>query len=303
MKKTKSKVVGFAVFAVAFSVWGWLFSSCRENNAVVFPAGGFEIYTLTDNEAGGFSTSELSVSDSLAAAHINIRSGKAFPYAGMGFNLMSVNGRPAGYYDLSKFDSLSIVVTAGRMRSISLRLLTDDPIYSKPGMYLSYRPLECSLPVTNSYSEIKTSLAAFKTAEWWLASQGLENDDGLTYFYRTTLFEVYNGEGALRGIPDDIEVKQIRLWGVNRDFEKGMYFAAAFMVALLGVFAYLVFRKPNDKELLKKQMSEVARLLKSTDKSLAEIAIAVGAKSQSKMERNFYKVYGKKALDYRRKNV
>lgn len=301
--KTKRKVVGIVFFAIAFSAWGWLFCSFREAHAVVFPAGGFEVYTLTDNEAGGFSTSELSVSDSLVAAHVNIRSGKAFPYAGMGFNLMSLNGRPVGFFDFSKYDSMAVVATAGRMRSITFRLLTDDPVYSKQGMYLSYRPLECSLPITNSYGEVKTPLSKFKTAEWWLASQGLENDDGLTYFYRTTLFEIYNGEGALRGIPDDIEVKQIRLWGVNRDFEKGMIFAVVLLCALLAVFVFFALRKPCDKDLLKKQMSEAARLLKTTDKSIAEIAIAVGAKSTSKLERDFYKVHGKKVKDYRRKNV
>ena len=50
-------------------------------------------------------------------------------------------------------------------------------------------------------------------------------------------------------------------------------------------------------------MQETARLLTQTDKSVAEIAIAVGAKSASRLERDFCRLYGKKPLEYRKKNV
>ena len=49
-------------------------------------------------------------------------------------------------------------------------------------------------------------------------------------------------------------------------------------------------------------MEKVARLLKSTDKSLAEIALEVGEKKVSRLERNFRKVYRLSPLEYRRKN-
>lgn len=301
MKKRRNKVVGIVFFVLAAVIWGFLFNAFRENSFTLFPAGGYGVYSLTDSIAGGYSTVDLTQGENSIAAKINIRSGKAYPYAGIGFNMMARENRPVGHFDLSRYDSLAVVAVAGRMRSISLRVMTDDPVYSRAGAYLTYRPLEVQIPVEKTFSEQKVSLASFKTREWWLAERGMEQDDGLTYFYRTALLEVFNGEGSLRGIPDEIELRSIRMWGENRDFKKGMYFALGLYVLLLVGFAVLAFRKPKDKDELKSRMDQAARLLKTTDKSLAEIAIEVGEKSQSRLERNFKKFYGEKPLAYRRK--
>ena len=302
MKKS-NKIIGLACFAVAACIWAVLFCTFSENTFTLYPKGGFGIYPLNDSLAGGYSTVSLTEGDNSIVAEINVRSGKSYPYAGIGFNLMSREHRPTGHFDLSKFDTISIIAVSGRMRSITLRLLTDDPVYSRQGSYLTYRPLEIQVPVEKSFSEHKVPLSGFKTCEWWLAERGMEQDDGLTYFYRAALFEIFNGEGTLRGIPDEIEVKSAYMWGENRDFKKGMYLALAFLVILFAGFAILAFRKPVNKEQLKRRMERTASLLKTTDKSLAEIAIAVGEKSPARLESNFRKVYGVKPMDYRRKNA
>jgi hypothetical protein len=204
--------------------------------------------------------------------------------------------------DLSRFDSLEVEVSTVRMNSIGLRILTDDPQYSQKGLYMSYRPLETQAPVGRSFGSAKVAIADFKTAEWWLAGMGLEKDDGLTYLYRAIFLEVYNGRGTLRGIPDDIQVKSLRLWGENRDFKKGMFFGLGLLAILFVCFVYRAFRKPEDRAARKQQMEKAAHLLKTTDKSLAEIALEVGEKKVSRLERNFCKAYGLKPLEYRRKN-
>lgn len=297
----KNKVAGALILLVTLSLWVYFFFSFKDTSLELFPGKTFEIYTLTDHEALGFSTSEVTVSDTLVDAVVNVRSGKAFPFAGFGFNLMSKNGRPSGYLDLSKFDSLAVEIATVRMNSIGIRILTDDPVYSKRGLYVSYRPLEFQVPAGRNFAESKAAIADFKTAEWWLAGQGLDKDDGLTYFYRSMLLEIFNGQGTLRGIPDAIQVKSVRLWGKNRDFCTGMYAGLGLWALLLVCFIYMSFRKrPGEGELAR--MKEVALLLKTTDKSLAEIAIAVGEKKVSRMERNFCKAYGLKPLEYRRRN-
>lgn len=300
--KNRNKILGLIFFAVAFALWGLFFTQFKNNSLELFPSRTFEIYTLTDHEAMGFSTSEVTVNDSLVDAVVNIRSGKAFPFAGFGFNLMSQNGRPSGYMDLSRFDSLEVEVSTVRMNTIGLRILTDDPQYSQKGLYMSYRPLETQAPADRSFGAAKVAIADFKTAEWWLAGMGLEKDDGLTYLYRAMLLEVYNGRGTLRGIPDAIQVKSLRLWGENRDFKKGMFFGLGLLAILFVCFIYRVFRKPEDRAAQKQQMEKAAHLLKTTDKSLAEIALEVGEKKVSRLERNFCKAYGLKPLEYRRKN-
>ena len=298
----RNKAIGFSLFIVAFALWGLFFTLFKGTSLELFPAKSFEIYTLTDHEALGFSTSEVTVTDSLVDAVVNIRSGKAFPFAGFGFNLMSQNGRPSGYMDLSRFDSLELDVSTVRMNSIGLRILTDDPQYSQKGLYLSYRPLETRASAGRNFGLAKVAIADFKTTEWWLAGQGLEKDDGLTYLYRAMLLEVFNGQGTLRGIPDAIQVKSVRLWGENHDFKKGMFFGLGFLVLLFVCFVYRAFRKPVDRDAQERQMKKVAALLKTTDKSLAEIAIEVGEKKVSCLERKFRKAYKVAPLEYRRKN-
>jgi hypothetical protein len=97
---------------------------------------------VTDAASGGFSTSDISLHGDTISAKVNIRSGMAYPYAGVGVNLMSIDHRPAtSRFDFSKFDTIAVTASAGRMKSLTLRILTDDPEYSHEGEYLSYRPL------------------------------------------------------------------------------------------------------------------------------------------------------------------
>lgn len=300
--RNRNRAICFSFFVVAFALWGLFFTLFKGSSLELFPAKTFEVYTLTDHEALGFSTSEVSVVDSLITAEVNIRSGKAFPFAGFGFNLMSQNGRPTGHMDLSKFDSLELNVSTSRMNAVGLRILTEDPQYSQKGLYMSYRPLETQVSAGRSFGSAKAAISDFKTAEWWLAGMGLEKDDGLTYLYRAMMLEVFNGQGTLRGIPDEIQVKSVRLWGENHDFKKGMFFGLGFLLLLFVCFVYKTFHKPKDRDALNLQMKKVARLLKETDKSLAEIALEVGEKKVSCLERNFRKVYKIAPLEYRRKN-
>ena len=299
----KSKVSGIIFLLLALFLWVYFYVSFKESFLELFPGNDFGIYTLTDREASGFSTSDVTVSDTMVDAVVNVRSGKAFPFAGFGFNLMSKNGRPSGYLDLSQFDSLSVEVATVRMNSIGIRILTDDPVYSRKGIYSSYRPLEHQIPAGRNFAVAKASISDFRTAEWWLSGQGLDEDDGFTYFYRSMLLEIFNGQGTLRGIPDVIQVKSICLWGKNRDFCTGMYAALGLWILLFAYLVYsTVFRRKVDGADLRRQMDEVARLLKTTDKSLAEIALEVGEKNPSRLERLFCKTFGQKPLDYRREN-
>ncbi|MCF0216339.1 MAG: helix-turn-helix transcriptional regulator [Fibrobacteraceae bacterium] len=298
----------FSFVAVALG-WFFVFLSFQNNEIQLFPSGGYEIFPLVDNLSQGNSTSELSVSDTMVSSSVNIRSGVAYPYAGIGFNLLSVNNRPAsGYFDFSRYDSVDVLVTAGRMKTVMLRIHTDDPDYSRKGDYISYRPLYKAVPVEFSFTHAKAALCDFKVPDWWLAMNGMDNDDGFTFFNRGMLFEVANGEGALRGIPDDIEVKSVRLFGKNRSFISLMYgVGGAILLVYLVLLANLLRckslgLKTAHQDEIKVKMELAEKLLKHTDKSLAEIALEVGVKGDAQLERCFKKIYGQKPLAYRRNN-
>jgi hypothetical protein len=234
----------------------------------------------------------------------------AYPYAGIGVNLMSVDHRPAtSQFDFSKFDTIAVSASAGRMKSLTVRILTDDPQYSREGEYLSYRPLLATVPVTPQASETKLPLSSFAVPERWLVMNGLDHDDGFTYWNRAVFFEISNGEGALRGIPDEFEIYSIRMYGRNHGFVDAMYVVLALVIVAFLASLVLAGRegsrkKKDEKEkVAKNRLAEAAKLLRTTDRSIAEIAIAVGEKNVSAFERKFRKEYGKKPLAYRRENA
>ncbi len=302
----KRIVLASAALVVLIALWVALFVTFRSTEQVLFPGGTYQVYPVTDSTVGGFSTVELSQSDSVISARVNIRSGMAYPYAGMGVNLLSIHNRPAsGYFDFSDYDSLIIDAETDRMRKIGVKILNDDPVYSQKNDYRSYRPMVSQVQVRKN--GIAVSMLDFKVPEWWFAMQGLEKDDGLRYMNRGMLFEITNGEGTMLGIPDEITVRSIKLWGENRTFKALMYVALAVIAAVYaGVVALAVRgsersvkKRVEKEENLKSRMASAAKLLRESDRSVAEIAIAVGAGSPSSFEKDFVRIYGVKPLDYR----
>ncbi len=242
----KNKWLGASIFLALLVAWGVLYFRSGENVIEIFPKRTFEIFPLNDSAVGGFSTSEVQMTDTLLIASVNIRLGKAFTYAGIGFNLKSVDKRPAGLLDLTKFDSVEVRVASKRMNSMRLRILTDDPVYTRSGDYATLRVLEKEVPsapyllmggAKERFAVSKFSLSEFKVPEWWLSSQGLEEDDGKTYLNRASFFEVVSGGSTLRGIPDEMEIRYVRLWGSNAEQRKILYFVLG--AILLGLVLFV----------------------------------------------------------------
>ncbi|MBR4785345.1 MAG: hypothetical protein IK012_08865 [Fibrobacter sp.] len=247
MTKTRIKyAVGFVFFVLLF-VWAWCFVSFRPISCEFFPTSPFEFYELTDAARGGFSTASMDLSDSLLSVEVNVRSGVAYPAVGVGFNLKSVHNRPVDHFDFSVYDTLEIVFATRRMSSVSIRILTDDPAYSKVGLRETFRPVVYNVPASRSFDTVKVPVNGFKTAVWWLAAMGLEEDDGLTHLHRSTALEIANGDGILRGISDEISVKSLRAWGVSRDFENVMYAILIVMVVTFVILETVTLkRNPNE---------------------------------------------------------
>lgn len=309
----KKIIIATAALVVAIAVWICLFVKFGVSEKVLFPGSAFQVYAVSDAKVGGFSTVELSIEDSVVSARVNIRSGMAYPYAGIGINLLSVNNRPAsGFFDFSDFDSLVIEVETERMQRVGVKILNDDPVFSKKNVYQSYRPMVAQAPVRirDKKSGVAISMLDFRVPEWWLAMQGLDKDDGLRYMNRGMFFEITNGEGTMLGIPDEISVRTIKLWGENRTFKALMIVALVVaLLAYVGVIALVVrdserfAKRRNEKQDdLKMRMERAAEFLKNSDRSVAEIAMAVGEKSPAAFEKDFARVYGVKPLHYRRKN-
>ena len=243
----RPRLVTAIIFFILGLVWAACFAKFRDTSCELFPNTPFEIYELTDASQGGNSTAVLDFADSLLGVEINVRSGVAYPAVGIGFNLRSVDNRPVDYFDFSKFDTMEVELATRRMSSVSVRILTDDPAYTKKGVRESFRPVVYNVPASRSFESVKIPLTEFKTAMWWLAAMGLEEDDGLTHLHRSVALEIANGDGIMRGITDEISFKSLRAWGVNRDFENVMY---AILIAMVVTFVILetVTLKKNTNE-------------------------------------------------------
>jgi hypothetical protein len=257
----KMKWLGAPIFLALLVVWGFLYYRSGDMAVELFPARTFEIFPLNDSAVGGYSTSEVQMTDTLLTSSVTIRLGKAFSYAGVGFNLKSMDKRPVGLLDLTKYDSIEVRVASKRMNSMNVRILTDDPVYSRNGDYATLRVLEKQIPSSpyllmggpkERFAVSKFSLSEFRVPEWWFSQQGLEKDDGKTYLNRASLFEIVSGGSTLRGIPDDMEIRYVRIWGDNAEQKKILY--VSLVVILLGLVLFVGFslkscRRENAKKL------------------------------------------------------
>jgi len=243
----KVKWTGLFFFAVLLIVWGVFFFRCENASLELFPERTFDVFPLNDSIVGGFSTSQVQMTDTLLTATVNIRSGRAFTYAGVGFKLNTAGRRPGGFLDLTRFDSVEVRVASKRMNSMKLRVLTDDPVYSRNGDYTTLRVLEREIPSApymlmggskERFAVSRFSLSEFRVAEWWLSAQGLDRDDGLTHLNRAAFFEVASGGSTLRGIPDEMEVRYVRFWGDSYKQKRNMFVILAGIV--FGLFLFLL---------------------------------------------------------------
>ncbi|MCQ2125025.1 MAG: hypothetical protein MJZ25_12665 [Fibrobacter sp.] len=227
----KSFAAPTTILAILASLWVAAFFSFHSNELTIFPSNVYEVYALTDRDLGGFSVCDLKQTDSVITADVNIHSGMAYPYAGIGFNLMSVNKRPsADFFDFSRFDSIEVLVETGRMRNVTTRMLNNDPVYSKDNLYASYRPLQKSTAVGKGV--VALSLQDLNVPDRWFADRGLDKDDGMKYLQRGVMLEVSSGEGTMLGIPDEIKLRGVRLWGENHSFVTVMYVVLGLMLLL-----------------------------------------------------------------------
>jgi len=247
MKNRIGKWVGMLVFLALLLAWWSEYSKCGDADVELFPKKTFDIFPLNDSAVGGFSTSEVQVADTLLIASVNIHSGKAFTYAGVGFKLKSLDKR-LELFDLTKFDSIEVRVASKRMNSMKLRVLTEDPVYTRKGDYATLRVLEKDIPsapyllmggAKERFAVSKFSLSEFRVPEWWLSSVGLEEDDGKTHLNQARFFEIVSGGSTLRGIPDEMEIRYVRLWSDNEAQKKTLYLYLGSI--LFGLVLFLVY--------------------------------------------------------------
>ena len=174
----------------------------------------------TDAMESGFSEASLKQSADFLTLDFNLHSGSAHPYAVVAFPLGADFQKIANkFYDLSVYDSVSVVLRTARNSHATVSILTSDPMITRPEVSQSSRILETEIPASRSFEEVRLPLSAFVTPEWWYDRVGIKTPDNFQYLNRALQVRVSNGRGGLLGFPDQIEIKSLRFYG-ERDFLK-----------------------------------------------------------------------------------
>ena len=74
----KNKWLGVSVFLALLVAWGVLYFRSGDSTVELFPERTFDVFPLNDSAVGGFSTSEVQLTDTLLIASVNIRTGKVY---------------------------------------------------------------------------------------------------------------------------------------------------------------------------------------------------------------------------------
>lgn len=180
----------------------------------------FAAVAYTDAMESGFSEASLKKSDDFLTLDFNLHSGSAHPYAGIAFPLVADFQKLANkFFDLSAYDSVSVVLRTARNSRAMVSILTSDPVITRLDVPGSGRILEAEIPASRSFEEVRRPLSVFVTPEWWYDQVGIKTPDNFQYLNRAFQVQISNGNGGLLGLPDQIEIKSLRFYG-ERDFLK-----------------------------------------------------------------------------------
>ncbi len=217
-------VFGYLLFlAVLAGVWGVF----RTSAAVLYPSGE-PLSVFQDSVFGGSSRAAFSEEDSLLSIDILARSGYESPYAGVKLALVPEAKFAFGnWQDLSRYDSLSIEVATRRMPQVLLTILTSDPERASSWLEpFGPRFVQHSIKTGRQFQKTTVALSDFRVPEWWFSFHRIHTPDEFTYLDRSFGFLILNGFGTMLGIPDEIQVKKIEVFGVNRRLGTILLFVA-----------------------------------------------------------------------------
>lgn len=238
-KNIKLSILYVLCIIALVTIWSLFHSKQLE----IFPSNSFPksvIYSYGDESDGGSSTASFTKNDSSLILSLLVRSGIAYPYAGMGIDLISDTQKLSGQFiDFSSFDSLSITLRTKYMKQVQVKLITHDPNLTRLEDPMSARYLLQVIPSDRSYQNIHIPISSFSIPEWWFERNGFKAPDQLKYLERGIKIDISSGSGTMLGIADEIEIKKITLFGSNHFLNKMILSLAIIITALFLGFLWI----------------------------------------------------------------
>ncbi len=289
-------IIGMTLSVIAF----------HKHSIVVFKGNGEksvsvdEPFVLSDRLIDGNSEAKILDSEFGKLLDFRLRTGFVSPFASIAFPMI-----PAGdmvrqkFFDFSAYDSVKIICRTARAPRVSLRFVTHDPQYTQTEIPESGRPAEILISTERMFSETRAALANLKVPEKWFDWVGIEVPDNKLYLDRGYRLEVRSALGTMLGIPDEIEVKEIELFGLNRQF---LWIMGIGLSAWILGFAF-VFKIgkniDNQKQNMSARLTRAVELLKTTSFADAEIAERVGYQTCREFQSEFKKTFHKTPKEWK----
>lgn len=162
---------------------------------------------FTDKAHGGRSFFESRKAGRAIEIAWELRPGAQYPFGGSQWSL-----RPSrdSLLDLSGFVGIEVVWRSARSLPIRWTLETHDPEITRPGIPLSLRFVQTERRPPREWTSEFIPEADFNVPPWWFQSNG-RMLDSVRMLSRTASLDLTNGESALIGVPDTLQLRSVAL--------------------------------------------------------------------------------------------
>jgi hypothetical protein len=204
MTSTTTRLARWLLLLVAVGVvfWAGLHVPVRRIDVLARPHASF-----TDGERRGHSSFDLREKGGAVAIAWELRPGVPYPYGGAQWRLHP--GKDS-LLDLSGLLGLEVVWRSTRSLPVRWTLETHDPELSRPGVPMSLRFVQTERRPPREWTRELIPETDFRVPPWWFQSNG-RMLDSVRWLSRTVHLDFTNGESALIGVPDTLQLRSLTL--------------------------------------------------------------------------------------------
>ncbi|HRX15077.1 MAG TPA: AraC family transcriptional regulator [Spirochaetota bacterium] len=171
MNKNKILILLLFIFlSISISIAYLIFTASRN----IFPETDTRIYPITDhNDSGNSEIISINTNNGQIDLQYILRDGFAFPYAGVGIEILS----SVPLYS-SGFDFFEITAKTSKKTSLKINIITKVNLSDKKNTSyphkISYYYYTSIIDITPEFSTIRVPLSDFLTPEWFLVKHKIE---------------------------------------------------------------------------------------------------------------------------------
>lgn len=174
-------------------------------------AGTAWSHAFDDRASAGSSQVTLKTDSGNLVAAIRLREGFQWPYVGVGQKFLP--GRFTETIDAEGFDSLVLVASSKRQKSVRAQMKVYEPGITDTTRSLSFLLLEQGIPIDASLARRAVALDGFTVPLWWENLGGSAPHSRPQWKKHLVGLEIINGMDLAVGVDDTLEIHAMTLEG------------------------------------------------------------------------------------------